>query len=104
MVVVLSDRPAEIVIKSRLHNILVYFFEFELRRVYPEYDQPMIRVLFVPAPQCGERSNAVDACVGPEIDQDDIAPLLFEGKGFGVDPTLQPDQLDGQHIVRGAPR
>ena len=50
--------------------------------------QALIGIALVPGLQEGQGPNAVDAGVGPEVDQHNLAQLALQGKRIAVDPFL----------------
>ena len=58
---------------DRLPDVLDLLLEREFRRVDADHDQPLILVLFRPGADIGQGADAVDAGIGPEIDQNDLA-------------------------------
>ena len=46
----------------------------------PDHNQSVILVLLVPTADVGQGSQAVDARVGPEVDQHDLAPQALSGQ------------------------
>ena len=61
---VVGDRPLD---------VAGVVLERELRRVDADDDEPVVAVLLVPGLEIGQRAQAVDAGVGPEVDQHDLA-------------------------------
>src|SRR6185437_9417202 len=53
-------------------DVRLLFLKGELRSVYPDDDKSVVLVLGVPGAGVGERAQAVDAGIGPEIDQNNF--------------------------------
>ena len=75
--VVERDRIADAEVADRLAHIVRAALERELRRVNPDHDQPVVGIGLVPCANVRDRADAVDAAVGPEVDQDDLALELL---------------------------
>src|SRR4051812_17998325 len=72
-------------------------FERELGCVHAEDDETLRAVARVPRFQVWKRAQAVDARVGPEVDEDNLAPELREAERTRVDPGR-----DVVNVRRGA--
>ena len=57
--------------------------------------QPGGVVTVIPGVQVRLGAHAVDAAVGPEIDQHDLAPEVGQGGGVAVDPVRDTGQFRG---------
>ena len=73
IVVVDRDRIVDLEIGDGLAHVVDVLLEGELRRVHADHDQALVLVLLGPGADVGNRAQAVDAGVGPEIDQHDLA-------------------------------
>jgi hypothetical protein len=74
--------------------------------VHADDRQPAAAVALVPRAQVGQRAQAVDAGVGPEVDQHDppTQPGEIEtAPARGVEPPLRPDEV-GRRPEHGEPR
>jgi len=80
---------------SALH-VRGQLFEGELGRVHADDDQAAVAVAVVPRVQVGLGALAVDAAVGPEVHQDDLAPQPGQGERLGVHPLRDSDELGGR--------
>ena len=69
------------------------FLELELRGVDADGGQSVAVVLVVPGLQVGQGSDAVDAGVGPEVEENDAPPLFLDGCAGGVDPSGDTAEL-----------
>ena len=58
-------------------NGLCVFFVVKLRRVAADDDQ-LVRVFVFEVLQVGQHVHAVDAAVGPEVDQHDLAAQILD--------------------------
>src|SRR5262249_49627545 len=74
IVVVDGDVIADLEVDDRLLHVVDALLEGEFGRVHADHDQALILVLLGPGADVGKRPQTVDAGVGPEIDQDDLAP------------------------------
>ena len=72
-VVVLHDRIADAELPDRAADVAGVALEGELGRLDADDHEPLAAVLRVPGLEVGERADAVDAGVGPEVDQHDVA-------------------------------
>src|SRR6266850_2069306 len=69
---VVDNRMLNLVAENDAADILEVFFVFELGRVDADDDQ-LVRILFLELLQIGNDVNAVDAAVGPEVEQHNLA-------------------------------
>ncbi len=73
IVVIDGDGIGDLEIADRLLDVVDVLLECELRRMHADHHQPLILVLFRPGADIGNGAQAVDAGVGPEIDENDFA-------------------------------
>lgn len=99
-VVVLDDWIGNAKILDRFLHVVWVFLELELWGVDADYCEPKRSVFGVPSLEVGESSNAVDAGIGPEVDQDNFVFLLKTGKGEGVavKPLTSPANFRGRRV------
>lgn len=90
VVIVLGDRIGDAESAYRLIEIGRYLFMCILGRVHTNDDQPLIAIAFVPLLHMGQGALAVDAVIGPELDENDLSAQLFQGQGLAVDPVGDP--------------
>ena len=88
VLVVLGDRVAQLALRDRVLHVAGVALEGELGRVDADDGQPAGAVGGVPGAQVGERANAVDARVGPEVDEDNAAAQAGERERLAVEPAL----------------
>ena len=84
-----------------LHGLLHVghlLLEVELRRVDANDHQAAVLVLLRPGADVGNGAQAVDAGVGPEVDEDDLSFELLRGQRRRVDPAGRA----GEAVERGA--
>ncbi len=64
--------------------------------------QAAVLVLLIPGLDIGQRTQAVDAGIGPEIDQDYFPPKRLRGERRRVNPASSSGKIgkDGGHAVR----
>jgi hypothetical protein len=67
-------------------HVLQILLERELRRVDADHDEPFVAILLVPRLHVRQRTQAVDARVGPEVDHDDVAAQPVRGERRRVQP------------------
>ena len=60
-------------------------------------DQPDPWIALVPRPNVRHRAEAIDAAVGPEVDQHDLAAKLLGGQRRTVDPW--PETVERRHLA-----
>src|SRR5262245_2590802 len=77
IVVVDRHRIGDFEIRDGTPDISANLFECEFRRVHADYDQTLILVFLPPGTNVGQRPQAVDAGVGPEVDENDFALELL---------------------------
>ena len=101
VVIVDCNRITDLELLDRLFDVVDLLLEGEFRGVYTDDDQALILVFFGPGANIGEGPDAVDAGIGPEIDEDDLAVKLFPRQRRRVQPLDGAVQrrrraLDGQ--------
>src|SRR5829696_3871322 len=103
-VIVDRDWVSDPEVPDRTFHVMDSLFERELRSMHANHDQALILVLLGPGPHVGNRADAVDAGVRPEVDEDDLATELFGCQRLRIQPlhgTIQGRQraLDWQAAV-----
>ena len=93
VVVVLRDRVAQPAAGDRVAHVAGVLLELELRRVDADDGQPAVAVALVPGPQVRQRADAVDARVGPEVDQHDLPAQLAQRERRRVEPARDAREL-----------
>lgn len=81
-------------------HIVGIFFEGEFRRVNAQHHEAMVLVLGGPGLDVGQRPQAVDARVGPEIDQHDLAARGIGRECGGIQPGRGPVQRGRSSLHR----
>ena len=76
-------------VAHRLANICLIFFKRELGGVNAKDDQAAVLVLLVPGLDVGQRTQAVDAGVGPEVDDHHLAAQGFGGERLRIGRVRQ---------------
>ena len=97
--VVLGDRIADALAADRRGHVAGVALEGELRRVHADDRQPVRPVRAVPGLQVRQRAQAVDAGVGPEVDEHDPAAQGAERQRAGVEPALVADEVGRRAVV-----
>jgi hypothetical protein len=67
--------------------------------VHADHDQAAVLELFMPARDIRQRPQAVNAGVGPEIDQDHLAAQTTDRKRLGVEPFLDANNFGSNTVV-----
>src|SRR4051794_39478457 len=67
--VIESDGIADAEVGDGLPDVARIAFERELRSVHADHDQPILAIALVPGLHVRDGTQAVDAAVGPEVDQ-----------------------------------
>ena len=93
--VILHYRPGYALVNGGLGYVVVEFLELEFGGVDADDYQPIGGVAGMPGLQVGQGADAVDAAVGPEIDQHNFAAQFLHGKGLAVNPFLGAGELRG---------
>src|SRR6516164_3577161 len=88
-------------------DILDVPFEREFWGVDANHNQAVILVLLSPRADVAERAQPIDAGVGPEVDENDLAPQVRRGERGRVEPAGRPVEarqvtLGGRQIRVGA--
>ena len=86
VVVVLHDRIGDAEPLDGRPHVRRHMLEGELRRVHADDHEPLVVIRGVPRLQVGERAQAVDARVRPEVDEHDLARAMTRGQRLRVDP------------------
>src|SRR4029077_2999859 len=79
--------------RDRLPDVGDAFLKVKLGAVHPNDDEPAVLVLVPPVPQEREGALAIDARVGPEVDQDDFPAKLADLKRSAVLPIRYPHEF-----------
>ena len=87
-VIVDRDGISHAELAERGADIVDLLLEGEFRRMHADHDQPLIAVLVGPCANMREDAEAVDAGIGPEIDQHDLALQVCSLQRCGVEPLL----------------
>src|SRR5690606_19504062 len=77
VIVVDCNRIADLEVNDSLSDIVDLLFERKFRGVHTDYDQSLILVFLRPGANVGQSADAIDAGLGPEIHQYDLAAQLF---------------------------
>ncbi len=80
------DRIADLEVGDGGAHVLAALLEREFGRVHADHDQPLVAVFLSPGAHVRDRAQAVDAGIGPEIDQHDLALEPFHGQWRRVEP------------------
>src|SRR5207253_8970657 len=93
---VLCDRISYLVALDRVFDVAGVALEGELGRVDADDRQAVPAIAGIPGLQVGEGANAVDAAVGPKVDEDHASPQPRQGQrpvAGGVEPALVADEF-----------
>ena len=96
VVVVLGDRVGEAEVPDRALDVRGLLLERELGRVDADHGEPVAMVFAVPGLDVRKGPDAVDARVGPEVDQHDPSPQPREAERLvvgRVEPLLGVGEL-----------
>src|SRR6266852_168049 len=88
-----GNRPLNAVMRDRLPDVGDALLKLKLGAVHPNDDEPAVLVLVPPVPQERERALAVDARVGPEVDEDDLPAKLADLERRAVLPIRYPHEF-----------
>ena len=94
--VVERDRPRHVQIVRRCTHVPPLVLERELRGVNPYDLEPGPVIRRVPGAQVRQRPDAVDAGVGPEVDEHDLSAQLLQRERpvpRRVQPGIDPGEL-----------
>ena len=100
--VVLDDGIADAFGRDRRFDVRGFALERELGAVDADDRQAVFAVALVPGLQVGQRADAVDAGVGPEVDEDDPAPQAAQRQRLtarGVEPLLGFGEFGRRAVV-----
>ena len=92
VVVVLHDGVFDAELLDRRGDVRGDVLEGELGRVHADDHEPVAVVGGIPGLEVGQRPLAVDARVGPEVDQHDLAAQRGERQRRRVEPATARDQ------------
>ena len=82
-----------------LLHVFGHVLECELRSVHAHDDEARVPVGLGPTLHVGQRADAVDAGIRPEVDQDDLAAERREGERLGVEPLPDPAEIGSLPVV-----
>jgi hypothetical protein len=74
-------------------DIPTLLLEGEFGRVHADHDKALVLVLFMPSGDVRQRAQAVDAGVGPELNQHDLAAEAFRRQRRRIQPGGNPGEL-----------
>ena len=86
----MRDRIGDAEVLDGLADVATSLLEGELRRVHADHHQALILVLLGPGLDVGQRAQAVDAGVGPEVDQHDLALAGSAVSGGELSQAIAP--------------
>ena len=87
--VIERDGVADVQILDRLAHIIGIAFEGEFRGMDADHHQSIVGIGVVPGAHIGNGADAIDAAVGPEVDEHDLALELLAGQSGAVDPRAE---------------
>src|ERR1700733_11983688 len=87
IVVVDRHRIADMQIRYSGTDVADVALEGEFRRVHANDDEAVILVFLRPGADVRNRAQAVDAGIGPEIDQDHLSLETFGREGWRIEPV-----------------
>ena len=101
VVVVDRDGIGDLQIGDRLLHVVDALLEGEFGRVHADHDEALVLVLLGPGADVGDGTQAVDAGIGPEVDEHDLALERLRGQRRRVQPLhgageRRQDALDRQ--------
>src|SRR5258707_14528868 len=103
------DRVVDFEVANGAPHIVDALLESEFRRMHADHHQTLILVFLRPGFDVGNGTQAVDAGIGPEVDQHDLAAQRLRRQWRRVQPFDDASQrrqvaFDKQLIRRTAPR
>ena len=102
LVGVVDHRVLDPVLVDLLADVLGLALGLELGGVDADDDQ-LVLVFLLEGGEVGQDVVAVDAAIGPEVEQDDLAAQLFEvDRPGGVEPADSPLQVDPRGLAKEA--
>ena len=103
--VVLRHGIADPLAPDRARDVACVALEGELGRVHADDDEAVAPVARVPGLEVGQRAQAVDAGVGPEVDEHDLAAQRSQAERLAagrVEPALVAGEVRGGAQARQA--
>ncbi len=85
--VVDRHRVVDLQFLHRALHVAQVALEGELRRMHADHHQALVAVTLFPLAHIGQGAQAVDAGIGPEIDQHHLAAQAFGGQRRAVEPA-----------------
>jgi hypothetical protein len=79
-------RVCDFQVLNGLRHVRLIFFKGELGCVHANYNQAVILVFLRPRLHIGNGPEAIDARIGPEIDDNDLAFQTLTRAGHGIQP------------------
>ena len=89
VVVVDRDRVVDLHVLHGPANVGDVLFEFELRRMDADHHQSLVLVFLGPGADIRKLAPPVDAGVGPEVDQDDLAAQRLRRQRRRIQPFVR---------------
>src|SRR5262249_17026662 len=86
IVVVYRNRVSDAQVVHRTANVVDILLEREFRRVHTNYDQSVVPIFVRPCAQVRKGPQAIDAGVGPEIDQHYFAAQALTRQWGAIEP------------------
>ena len=103
VVAVDRDREVDRHVPDGHPNVVDVLLERELGRMDADHDQSLLLVLVRPRADVRERSEPVDARVGPELDEHDLPAEPSRRQRLGVDPVRRAIERRQRSLDRQVP-
>ncbi|MOA22820.1 hypothetical protein D3C78_1434060 [compost metagenome] len=84
VIIVDCHRVIDLEVRDGLPDIVDFLFKGEFGCVDTDDDKALIAVFVCPRPHIWNGADAVDAGIGPEVDEDDLATQLFARERWGI--------------------
>src|SRR5579862_7197275 len=79
--------------------IIWIFFKLKFRRMHTNNYKPMILIILMPFFYVRKRANAVNATIGPKINQNNMAFKFFNRERLAINPFLYVDKIRRHPII-----
>ena len=86
IVIVERDRIGDFQVRDGAAHIARILLERKLRGMDADHHQPMILIFVVPTLHIGQRAQAIDAGISPEIDEHHLAAQPLRRQGWRIQP------------------
>lgn len=100
IVVIDRHRKADFQVRDGFFYVIDIFLEGKFRSMHANHYKSLVLIFFGPGPDIGDRAQTIDAGIGPEIDNDDLAFEGLRGQWRRIQPPDGTEQRRHSPFVR----